>query len=71
MTDKDKLKDIIKDAGMTVTAVADKIGITRESFYNKLNNETEFKASEIAKIQNLFHLTAVDVDAIFFGTKVE
>ena len=53
MTDSKKLSDEITDSGMTITAIAKKIGITREGFYKKLNNETEFKASEISALQKI------------------
>lgn len=51
MTDKEKLSEEIDSSGMTITAIARKLGITREGFYKKLNNETEFKASEISALQ--------------------
>mgnify|MGYP002323924127 CR=1 FL=1 len=53
MTDSKMLSDEITDSGMTITAIAKKIGITREGFYKKLNNETEFKASEISALQKI------------------
>lgn len=71
MTDTKVLNEEISNAGVTVTFIAAKLGITREGFYKKLNNETEFKASEISKMQNLLHLTNEKRDEIFFATKVE
>jgi DNA-binding phage protein len=56
---------------MTVTFIARKIGITREGFYKKLNNETEFKASEIAALQSILRLSNKKRDEIFFAKKVE
>ena len=38
-------------------------------FYKKLNNVTEFKASEIAKLKEILKLKAIE--PIFFATKVE
>ena len=55
LTDSKMLSDEITDSGMTITAIAKKIGITREGFYKKLNNETEFKASEISALQNILN----------------
>lgn len=57
LTDSKMLSDEIADSGMTITAIAKKIGITREGFYKKLNNETEFKASEISALQKILRLT--------------
>lgn len=65
------LSDEITDSGMTITAIAKKIGITREGFYKKLNNETEFKASEISALQKILRLTNKKRDEIFFAKEVE
>lgn len=40
-------------------------------FYKKLNNETEFKASEISAMQKILGLTNRKRDEIFFAQKVE
>lgn len=48
MTDTDKLNDAILESGIKIVAIAGKLGISRKGFYKKLNNETEFKDSEIA-----------------------
>lgn len=66
LTDSKKLSDEITDSGMTITAIAKKIGITREGFYKKLNNETEFKASEISALQKILRLSNKKRDEIFF-----
>ena len=71
MTDSKKLSDEITDSGMTITAIAKKIGITREGFYKKLNNETEFKASEISALQKILRLSNKKRDEIFFAKEVE
>lgn len=71
MTDTRLLSQVINDSGITITALAKKLGITRESFYKKMNNETEFKASEIISLQNILSLTNQIRDNIFFATKVE
>ena len=71
MTNSKMLSDVISESGMTITAISKKIGITREGFYKKLNNETEFKASEILAIQEILHLTNEIRDEIFFAKKVE
>lgn len=71
MTDTEKLNSEIDDSGMTITAIAAKIGISREGFYKKLNNETEFKASEISALQKILNLSSERRDEIFFAEKVE
>lgn len=71
MTDSKMLGDAISKSGITITAISKKLGITREGFYKKLNNETEFKASEISAVQQILHLTNKKRDEIFFAKKVE
>ena len=71
MTDSAMLNDVISESGMTITAIAKKLGITREGFYKKLNNETEFKASEIVSMQSILNLSNKKRDAIFFAKEVE
>ena len=65
------LNDVISDSGITITAIARKLGITREGFYKKLNNETEFKASEISAMQKILNLSNKKRDDIFFAKEVE
>lgn len=71
LTDKEKLSEAIEDSGMTIKAIAKKLGIARGSFYKKLNNETEFKASEISVLQKILDLSNEKRDEIFFVVKVE
>lgn len=71
MTDSKLLSEEISKTGMSITFIAKKIGITREGFYKKLNNETEFKASEIVALQSLLRLSNKKRDEIFFANKVE
>jgi hypothetical protein len=65
------LNEEIVDSGITITAIARKLGITREGLYKKINNETEFKASEILSMQKILNLTNKKRDSIFFANKVE
>lgn len=71
MTNSDMLNRVIMESGMKIAFVAKKVGITREGFYKKINNETEFKASEIITIQKLLNLSNEERDKIFFAQKVE
>lgn len=71
MTNSVLLSHEISESGMTITFIARKIGITREGFYKKLNNETEFKASEIVILQSLLRLSNKKRDEIFFAKRVE
>lgn len=62
---KQLLKDSIKDSGMSVTAIAKKSGIVRETLYNKIESGN-FYASEIIALSRALRLTHEERDAIFF-----
>lgn len=70
ITDVDRLKDAISNTGISIVAIANKMGITREGFYKKMNGETEFKASEIISLSRILRLSKIDRDKIFLSTKV-
>lgn len=65
MTDIRLLQLYIKESGMTVTALAKKLGLSREGLYLKLSGKTEFTASEIRAVQTALHLSGSQVDKIF------
>ncbi len=46
--------------------VAKQVGISYQAFLKKLNNETEFKTSEVMILKELLHLTDDEVMEIFF-----
>ena len=69
MTDKIKLEIAIIVSGLTKHEVAEKLGLSDMGFYKKINNITEFKASEIVKLKEILKLEAIE--PIFFANKVE
>lgn len=71
MTDSEALSKAIENSGLKLTYIANKLELSREGFYKKLNNQTEFKASEIVKLQDILNLSNKERDKIFFTNKVE
>lgn len=71
MTDSEALSKAIENSGLKLTFIANKLELSREGFYRKLNNQTEFKASEIVKLQDILNLSNKERDKIFFTNKVE
>lgn len=67
MTDTAQLAEKIQASGVTMTALAAKIQVSRETLYNRLAGKGEFKASEIQRVTEALHLTQEERDAIFFG----
>lgn len=70
LTNSNALREKIVESGMSIVHIAKKIGITREGFYKKMNNETEFKASEIQKLKEVLLLSNEERDSIFFSNKL-
>ena len=66
-----KLKAKIVEKGLLQDAVAMQLGMTSATFNYKLNNKTEFKASEIKMLIAILELTTDEVMAIFFAEDVD
>lgn len=58
------LKEKIDESGMTVSAVAEKSGILRETLYNRMKTGN-FYASEIVSLTGVLRLTRKERDEIF------
>lgn len=66
MADKDRLKEVIKDSGMTITAIAKKSDIKRPTLYYKLSKDTaDFTGSEIQALSKVLRLTKAQREQIF------
>lgn len=70
MTDFEMLKSKIDESGMTMTAIAQKCGMLRETLYNRLKGKGEFNASEIVALAEVLHMSKEERDTIFLGDKV-
>ena len=60
MTDKLELEIAIKRAGLTKNEIAKRLNLSKASFYKKLNNTTEFKASEISELYKILKLNSLE-----------
>ena len=67
----DLLKEVIQDKGVKVSVLADKIGISRQSLYMKLNGERAFDQGEIMALKTNLHLSDDQFMEIFFNDVVE
>ena len=67
MTNTLLLKAEIEKSGYKLVFVAKQTGITYQALLKKINNETEFKASEIAKLCELLKIDIQKQNAIFFA----
>ena len=66
MTDSNALRKAIKSSGLKYCALAQAIGITTYSLQKKINNVTDFKASEIAVLAKALDLKGEALNRIFF-----
>lgn len=68
MTNTLLLEIAIKKAGFTKKEIARKLNLSDMGFYQKLNNITEFKASEISALYDLLKLSSLEEQQqIFFN----
>ena len=67
MTDIDLLKKKIADSGLKMVFIAEKMGIMRQTLYNKVNGLSEFNQSEIALLCEILNIkTKAEKESIFF-----
>lgn len=71
MTNKNELKAALARKGMTATALAEMIGISRQSLSYRINNSVEFRISEVEKISQILGLSLEEKNLIFFGNQVD
>lgn len=69
--DLNYLNSKIDEIDIPITTIANKMGISRQSLYLKLNGRREFKTSEMCKICEILRLTIKERNRIFFTDKVD
>ena len=68
MTNVEMLDSKIKESGLTITFIAAKLGISRQTFYKKKNGDWPFNQYEIEKLCNILNITSLkDKESIFFS----
>lgn len=67
MTNTKLLREKINQSGYKLAFVASQLQISYQGFLNKVNNKTEFTATEIATLKTLLNLTVEECHAIFFA----
>lgn len=66
MTNTELLKEAITRSGLRIYFIAEKLGISYQALKLKIDNESEFRATEIAKLKDLLNLSKDECFAIFF-----
>ncbi len=67
MTDTELLREKIENSGYKLQFIAKSLGLTYQGLLNKINNRSEFRASEIQELYDLLGLTEKERVAIFFA----
>lgn len=67
MTDTLGLRQRIKDAGYRLGYVAEVLGISTYTLQRKLENDSEFKISEVDALAKLLKLTPAEKNRLFFA----
>lgn len=65
------LNEAIKGSGITISALANKMGISRAALYAKLNGERSFDQGEIMSLKTILHLGDDQFLQIFFDNDVD
>lgn len=68
MTNKLELELQIKRCGVTKRELAQRLGISEMALANKMNNDSEFKASEIVVLAKELKMSKKQRDDIFLAT---
>jgi len=72
MTNTELLLKAIQDSGLLRSAILAQMGIkSYATLRAKIENESEFTASEIDKLSNILHLENNQREAIFFASEAE
>lgn len=67
MTNTKMLEKYIEMSGYKKSFIAEQLGLTSYGFMLKVNNKSEFKASEMTTLCELLKITPKDKEAIFFA----
>lgn len=70
MFNYNKLKGRIVELGYGISDIANLLGVSRTSIYERLNGNIPFKDYEIYKICKFLDIREVDIEQYFFNLKV-
>lgn len=68
--DANKLREKIVENGYSIPKIANKIGIGKKAFYEKLCGKRQFKQKEISSLKRFLFLSSEDIMSIFFADTV-
>ena len=63
------LNERIERSRIPITAIAEELGISRQSLYHKMKGERDFKTAEVTALCEILRLTDEEKNIIFFAKK--
>lgn len=71
MTDTNALMNLIKKSGLKLKFIAESLGLSYYGLKLKINNQQEFKTSEVIKLCKLLEINSLEEkEEIFFTDKL-
>lgn len=68
MTNVELLKRKVAESGLKASFIVERLGVSRASWYNKLNGKSKFTADEVKKLCEALHITSLrEREDIFFS----
>lgn len=67
MTDTKELRKRIEESGLKYKHIAKQIGISSYALQMKIDNDSEFRVSEVEALSKILNLSLTEKDAIFFA----
>ena len=71
MTDTKALEIVLLKKDKSKKDLAELLGVSVQTIYNKVNNVVDFKTQEVKAITEFLQLTQEEMMAIFFAKNVE
>jgi hypothetical protein len=72
VTNTELLNQLIEESGLKKKYIAEQLGITGYGLQRKIENQSEFKSSEISILCNVLNITSLkQKEAIFFANQVD
>lgn len=72
MTNTKMLQDKISESGLKIGFIAERVGISRQLLWKKVNNKTPFNQYEIEKLCGVLKISTLkEKEAIFFAPNVD
>ena len=68
MTDTKALRDIIKERGIKYKRLAEELSLSPYGLQKKIENDTEFKISEVSRLAKMLNMSVDEREQIFFAS---